>query len=183
MTASGGHVENASATLLRFYEGRGRDAAGRLFDDVLGFDHARLESTHDFIQWLFPLTTRSAFVPDAPVLDAAALRRFRAEPALRERAVRALALMLDFYGFELDDADPRAIRVERSARFAQRAPQWMAPGDHNLRRITRILTSLRLLGLDAHAQAFFACLSELYRERGGRIGEAAWAHWTRAMRA
>ncbi len=56
----------SSRDLLRFYRGTGRDSAGRSLDEVIGLDFESLEHAHDYIQWLFPLVTRSAFVPGAP---------------------------------------------------------------------------------------------------------------------
>jgi hypothetical protein len=55
---------------------------------------------------------------------------------------------------------PRPIVVVRpSAYFKRRArASWAASFDHNHLRITRILKSLRIFGLHAHAQAFFDAL-------------------------
>jgi hypothetical protein len=171
----------SSQDLLRFYRGTGRDSAGRSLDEVIGLDFESLERTHDYIQWLFPLVTRSAFVPGAPVLDATTIEAMRADPAVRANLLRALRRMLEFYGLTLDDEDGGAITVAQSAQFAARGRNWMTPGNHNLRRITRILTSLQLLGAAPYAQAFFDCLSVLHREHGGRIGESAWVHWQGAI--
>lgn len=170
------------AELLRFYRGEGRDHAGRSFDEVLALDLDALESTHDYVQWLFPLATRSAFVPGAPVLDAATIEAMRADSLVRANALRALRRMLEFYGMTLDDADPAHVRIDVSPRFAARSRIWLGVGNHNLRRITRILTSLRLMGLAPYAQALFDCLSALYREHGGRIGATAFGYWRDAIR-
>jgi hypothetical protein len=57
-------------------------------------------------------------------------------------------------------AQPRPVFVVRpSAHFKRRArASWAASFDHNHLRITRILKSLRIFGLHAHAQAFFDAL-------------------------
>jgi hypothetical protein len=65
-------------------------------------------------------------------------------------------------------AQPRPIVVVRpSAYFKRRArASWAASFDHNHLRITRILKSLRIFGLHAHAQAFFdalVCEMDLFR--------------------
>jgi len=171
-----------ASDLLRFYRGTGRDHAGRSFDDVLALDLDALEFTHDYVQWIFPLATRSAFVPHAPVLDAASAEAMRADPPVRANALRALRRMLAFYGLTLDDANPQAIVVASAADFDARSRVWMSPGNHNLRRITRILLSLQLLGLPEYARAFFECLDALHRSHAGRIGEPAWQHWRQAVR-
>lgn len=52
-----------------------------------------------------------------------------------------------------------ACAVRPSAHFKRRArASWAASFDHNHLRITRILKSLRIFGLRAHAQAFFDAL-------------------------
>ena len=43
----------------------------------------------------------------------------------------------------------------------------MAPGNHNYRRISRMLGSLVLAGLDEYAKAFLAALDELYGTSAG----------------
>ena len=46
--------------IVTFYRGEGRDAAGRSISDIWGWDDRRLEAVHDYIQWLFPTSHRSA---------------------------------------------------------------------------------------------------------------------------
>lgn len=64
-----------------------------------------LESTHDYIQWLFPLSSVSSASLEAPILDANAITEFRGSEKLRANLIRSLRVMLAFYGLELDDAD------------------------------------------------------------------------------
>ena len=54
--------------LLGFLEGYDADARGRKLHEIWEFSDNQIESTHDFIQWLFPLTEPSQSQPDAPVL-------------------------------------------------------------------------------------------------------------------
>ncbi len=62
--------------LTRFFSG-GTDDQGRSFDEILGWDDARLEMVHDYIQWIFPLPERSGANPSAPVLDAGSIAAIR----------------------------------------------------------------------------------------------------------
>ena len=119
--------------VLAFLEGEGVDAAGRTLFEVLAFDDAALERNHDFIQWLFPLDEPSVAVPEAPVLDAAAVAAIRGS----ELAPCALAA-----------------GVYRMTLFYRRTRQWLRPHHHNHLRITRIIRSLRLLSGDEPADAF-----------------------------
>ncbi len=119
--------------VVAFLEGEGPDAAGRSVFDVLAFDNAALERTHDFIQWLFPLTEASRAVPDAPVLTADDIA------AIQASGLAHCAL---------------AAATDRMDAFYQTTHDWLMPNDHNHLRITRIIRSLRLLVGDEPADRF-----------------------------
>ncbi len=162
----------SGTALLRFYRGTGADAAGRRIEDIWAWDHGRLEYTHDFIQWLFPLPTRSAFNPNAPLLTEADRQAFGADPDLQERMLRSLDVMLAFYGFvRSQDA------VARSPDFEVRAANWLTPNNHNHLRLSRILQSLRLCGLEAHAAALHAALEDTAEDFPGRVTETSRRFW------
>ncbi len=142
--------------IVAFYLGEGRDGAGRTIDDVWAFSTAELEATHDFIQWLFPLRDRSAFVPGAPTLTDEAIGAFRDFSALRDRLIRSLDVMLAFYGLRrAPDAAVGSddVTIEPAADLAVRGPQWWSAANHNHRRLTRIIASLSTLGLEPEARA------------------------------
>jgi hypothetical protein len=171
----------ADDALLRFYRLEGRDARGRSLSDIWAWDDARLESVHDYIQWLFPLPEPSAFNPAAPILTEAAVEAFRADPHLGQRLLRSLTTMLDFYGFALAAGSGGAPRIEPAAAFAAKCRGWLHPGNHNHLRLTRILTSLRLLGLEAHARALYVCLADVARDHPHAVSAATLAFWQRAV--
>lgn len=83
-----------SHSIVLFYEGSGRDGAGRSLSDVLAFDLDELEQVHDYIQWLFPLFERSAANPNAPVLDQDSVTTLRRHQDLRRNIRKAFELML-----------------------------------------------------------------------------------------
>lgn len=151
----------ANDQLLQFYAGTGTDNRGRTIEDIWRFTPEELEDVHDYIQWLFPLTAPSAFNPDAPLLDDETIARFRADPVLRERVARSLDVMLAFY---------------RGSR------EWLTPHNHNFLRLTRILTSLTLLGLERRARELFVYLEELHREHPNVIGATTLSYWRHAVR-
>lgn len=162
--------------ILAFFEGTATDDRGRSLADVLAFDDAALERIHDYIQWLFPLVERSGANPGAPRLDEAAIAAFRASPSLRAKLRAAFDRMLAFYGLRRNGE-----RVVEDATFASRA-QWLTPGNHNHLRLTRIITSLRLLGLEREAHALFQALARLYDTEAGRrsITAETFRYWERA---
>src|SRR5690348_13027996 len=145
--------------LVAFYEGTGTDDRVRRPVDYWNFSHDELEGLHDYIQWLFPLRERSAFNPDAPVLDDATIARFRSDAVIRRNMQRSLAVMRGFY----ED------------------PAWLRPGNHNYLRLTRILKSLSLVGLEGEAQELLARLEEIYVTRAAVIGSRTLDFWRRAV--
>jgi hypothetical protein len=161
--------------LIVFYEGAAPDDCGRYLEDVLDFNDAQLEYTHDFIQWLFPLRERSGANPDAPCLDDVAIAQFLERPELRHAMQRALNRMLSFYGLERQGDD-----IVKAPDFAKHAG-WLTPGNHNHLRLTRMLKSLRLLGNEHEAKALYDCLSRIYDEEQGsgerNISERTFRFW------
>ena len=155
--------------IVSFYRG-GPDTWGRTLDDIRAWDHARLESQHDFIQFLFPLREPSAVVAEAPLVTDQTVAAFAADPTLRANLAASLNVMLDFYGLRHDHS---AERIERSDFFPRRAQMWLTPRNHNFLRLTRILTSLRLLGLPDRSAALLTCLEGIAVEFPQVVGDSA----------
>ena len=160
--------------ILDFYRG-GRDDEGRTLDEILGWSDGELEAVHDFIQWLFPLPERSGANPYAPVLDAATIVAFRQQEDLQQRLRQSFLRMLRFYGLEFNGGEIRPV-----ANFALQSSNWLSPGNHNHLRLTRILRSLRLLGLASESTALFQALSEIYKKSPGSITPHTIQFWKNA---
>jgi hypothetical protein len=164
--------------LTRFFSG-GADDEGRTFDEIVGWDDARLEMVHDYIQWLFPLPERSGANPWAPVLDAETIAAIRRDAAMQGRLRAGFLRMLAFYGFAGEDG-----RVVEGPRFAAAARNWLRAGNHNHLRLTRMLRSLRVLGLEQEAAALWEALRRLYERENaaGRrtISPETFAFWRQA---
>ncbi len=173
---------NVQSDLVRFYSGVGPDHRGRYLSDIQQWSDDRLEAVHDYIQWLFPLLEPSAFNVAAPVLTSTSIQQFRAQPELQQKLRASFLRMMDFYGLQVHSGEK--IVVTRAAGFAARSRVWLSAGNHNHLRITRILRSLRLLGLEGEATAFFDCLSEIYRneqkEPFAAISEETMFYWREA---
>jgi hypothetical protein len=161
-----------------YYAG-GADDCGRTLKEVLTWDSSRLERTHDYIQWLFPLREPSDANPDAPVLSRTDVDAFRHDPHLQAQMIRALHVMLRFYGLELRDDEVPII--DRGQGFDSRAAAWVTRGNHNFLRLTRILRSLRTVGLDAYAQALFKALAEVHRDQAAVVGSITFEYWQNAI--
>jgi hypothetical protein len=167
-----------SNALIDFYAGQRPDHRGRLLSEIQSWDFEQLEDIHDFIQWLFPLPEPSPVNPGAPTLDIATIEEFRQRPDLQAALLASFRTMLAFYGFELASETPP--KIERGANFAVRSTNWLNPNNHNHLRITRILRALRLLGLEAHAHAFFEALDAVYKQMPSKITATSYGFWQRA---
>lgn len=176
-----GAMSHDGNRLTRFFAG-GEDDQGRSLDEILGWDEARLELVHDYIQWIFPLPELSGANPWAPVLDQATIAAIRGSPEMQERLRAAFLRMLAFYGFALEG--DRAIE---GPRFAAASRNWLHAGNHNHLRLTRMLRSLRVLGLEHEAGTLWEALRSLYESESaaGRrtITTETFAFWRQAATA
>jgi hypothetical protein len=156
--------------ILGFLSGEQPDDQGRFLREIQQWPDQRVEFVHDFIQWMFPLAERSPVNPEAPVLDGVALAELRARPELQATVQEGARASL-----------------ERMRRFYEGSRHWVTPGNHNHLRITRILKSLRLLGLEPETAEFFAWLAAVYeaereKPRPG-ISERSFEFWRQAAGA
>ncbi len=155
-----------NSPIVAFYQGSGLAGSSSLAD-MLAWDDARLEARHDFIQWLFPLPEPSQVNPNAPILTQADIALFRTDAGLRRAMLAALARMRGFYGLPGNPG---------------RHAAWLTPGNHNMLRLSRILRSLHLLGLQEEAVELLEELEALYE--GGAatvIGPVTLGYWRRAV--
>ncbi|KAK6507348.1 hypothetical protein TWF481_005785 [Arthrobotrys musiformis] len=180
--------------VLRFYEGD--NIQGRTLEEILEWSDTKLEYTHDFIQILFPIPERSNFMlHPAATLDEQTMEAFRNRPELQASMRRALARMLQFFGFDYQliglDADidgavagQRLVHiVPNPEAFPRAARNWM--NSHNDLRITRIIRCLRCCGMETEAREFYRALRHLHTSRTGhprRISDRTFMYWTRAAK-
>lgn len=107
-----------------FLNGTSPDHRGRYLRDIWDFDDKTIEHTHDFIQWMFPLTEKSLSVPGVPTLSATDIEAICTSEVARDNLERSAQWYLG---------------------FLQRNDHWIKPYDHNHLRITRVIKSVRLL--------------------------------------
>jgi hypothetical protein len=173
--------ENSSGPLIQFYRGQIGDNCGRKLDEILLWDNDRLEYTHDYIQWLFPLRSPSPINPAAPTLDNDQIIEFQMDSELKFKLEEAFKRMMNFYGFSHNN-DSGQITIEMARNWNERKRVWLKPGNHNYRRITRILESLKYFGLSAHAMAFYKILMKVYESPDGRgIDDKSVRFWMSAV--
>lgn len=163
--------------LVDFYRGQALDTEGRRLEDIWDWSDREFEFVHDFIQWLFPLPEPSQFNPDAPLLTRNDIAAFQSDEQLRLNLRKSFERILTFLGLR-QDADGAILEGENFA--ARTADVWDYP-NHNWLRITRILRSLTLLGLEPQAQALYRRLETFYRSRRLPIPEDTFRYWSRAV--
>ena len=168
-----------SGPLVRFYLGTERDSSGRFIGDIRQWDYEQLERTHDYIQWLFPTRNRSRFNSSAPTLDEEQIRDFQYDDRLQAELIACFKQMLDFYGFILRE-DNGCLSVERSPDWEARRGNWLTPENHNFLRITRILTSMRILWLGGHSRALLVAIEAIYKDYPDVIGNRTIGFWRSA---
>ena len=167
-------------SLLAFYAGVGTDSEGRYIGEILAWDDDQLEYCHDYIQWLFPTDQPSAFNFNAPRVLPRHREEFSRRAELRENLIHGLRRMLAFYGLEYHE-ERGQVHISRSVAWTLRKGNWLTPRNHNHLRLTRILTSLRLLGLPDHARALFLILDEIAQsDDGAAISSTSRAFWKSA---
>jgi hypothetical protein len=146
-------------TLLTFLEGSEIDTHGRYIGDIWGFNDQQIERTHNFIQWLFPLSVPSAAVPGAPVLTKEDILAIRSSEVAQDNICQSA----NWY-----------------AGFLERNDFWRKPYDHNHLRITRVIRSLRLLVDADEADAFRIEVYTLLGEKVSSIPPKTRAFWDEA---
>lgn len=173
-------VQTPALTLISFYRGSEPNNNGVTLDQILSWDDARLESMHNYIQWLFPLKKRSNPNPIAPCLDNATIRKFQGDAMLKNQVLRSFRRMLTFYGLQMDEVTKV---ITRASNFNGRSAVWLTDslGHHNFLRITRIIHSMDLLGLPDYSRSFFLIMQDIERNEGqGYISDETLGIWQRA---
>lgn len=170
--------------IIAFYDPsiQRQDAEGRTLDDILKFSDNQLEYYHDYIQYLFPLPERSPINPRAPVITREVREAFLSQPELSKNLQRSLDRMLVFYGFTpttsgANNNNNTTITPGPDFDYLSKNT-WRKRFDHNHLRITRIIRSLRVLGLDEPARAFHRALVE--NDSSRRVGSRSLMFWERA---
>jgi Opioid growth factor receptor (OGFr) conserved region len=175
------HEKYLTAMLVPFHLGEKQDPKGRMIQDIWAWDFEDLECAHDYIQWLFPLSEKSAFNPDAPVVEQEVIQAFKVDQRLQQNLMKSFVVMLRFYGLQCDQKAGKVV-VSRSEDYPIRRREWICMFNHNYLRITRILKCLITFGLEDEALAFYECLRQIYREDRDQIGGETFQYWTNAVK-
>lgn len=166
---------------VTFIAGESSTYKGIKFADLLAQknNYAFLEKSHDYIQHLFPTMVEGRAL--APLLNDDIIGRFMARPELQGELLKAFDMMLNFYGLERTLDQQNNCIIVKNNNFKERTDNWISPSNHNYLRITRILTSLKLLGLKNEAHAFLSALNDFDQSLKNCIGKKTYAFWFEAL--
>ena len=159
-------LSTSEVPVIAFLHG-GLDPLGRRFDEMLAYSDDRMEECHDYVQWMWPLHEESHFASVFPVLTQDVADVLAKSEQARGRLLAGLARFRSFYGVHEDG------KVDDD-----KVQQWCHNGDHNLLRITRIIRSLRILGLEEPAQQFYKDMTAVGEANG--LSETTLRYWKRA---
>ncbi|MBR8832522.1 MAG: hypothetical protein DSM106950_00370 [Stigonema ocellatum SAG 48.90 = DSM 106950] len=165
--------------IVPFYLGEQPDTESRMIYEIWAWDFDKLEYTHNYIQWLFPLNEKSSFNLNAPTLNNEVIQKFYTDTRLQKNLLQSLTVLLKFYGLQCKNVNFYNV-VIKDENYASRMKQWINFGNHNYLRITRILKCLVSLGCESYAQAFYECLKQIYDEESHLIGNKTFQFWTSA---
>jgi hypothetical protein len=163
--------------LFDFYRGEATDCEGRSLKEILAWDDDDLEAVHDFIQWIFPMPEPSQFNSDAPLLTEADIAAFKSDTVLQRNLLKSFDRILRFLGLTKTSNG----KVVEGNNFSARIPDVWAMPNHNWLRISRILRSLTLLGMESQAVALYERLADYFTSRRFPIPANTFRYWTEAV--
>ena len=142
--------------IVGFLEGKPPDHRGRILAMLLQQTDHQAETTHDYIQWLFPLDEPSRSVNGAPVLTELDIDEIRGSSLAQANLARLARWFLG---------------------FLERNDHWITKYNHNHLRITRVIKSLRLLASDEAADEFRDKVLALAGDNLNLVDQKARAFW------
>jgi len=145
--------------IVSFLEGKTPDYRGRTFAMLLQQSDHQAETTHDYIQWMFPLDEPSRSVNGVPVLNELDIEEIRQSSLAQANLAKSTSWFLG---------------------FLERNDHWVTKYNHNHLRITRLIKSLRLLASDEAADEFRDKVLALAGDNLNLVDQKARGFWRSA---
>ena len=145
--------------LHKFLKNEGKDFKGRYLSDIWLYSDKEIDSTHDFIQLLFPLAKPSDSVRNGHYLQS----KSDVEKAKNDIVIRRNILKSSKWFYS----------------FLRRNNQWKENYNHNQLRITRAIECLRLVVSDFEADDFYKQIRLLF-DKENQINKTSLAYWKKA---
>ena len=140
--------------LIDFYSG-GKDTHGRTLEFILSQNNEWWETTHNFIQFLFPLPEASFAVPNSPIADASVYEFLANGAAVKATGAidNVFDRLISFLGLK------PFIEFHNEGWKSDIAPSWWKQDNHNHLRVARALRCLDLI--HSTKTAYLACVLRL----------------------
>ena len=173
---------NHDVNIVDFYSGKACDVYGRKIVDIWEYNDNQLEYIHNYIQWLFPLTEKSMHDRYAPILCDQDIEKIRKNEEIKKNMLYSLCIMMRFYKIELNAKDFKNDRISREIKtHIDKNRKWLTPNNHNYLRMTRIIKSLKLFGMEEYAYMLYEALYDLAQESNA-ISDENLNFWTQAIK-
>ena len=173
-----------------FFINNGTDHQKRSLMDILAFDDKEFDQCHDFIQWIFPLHEASRMRGFSPVLTKEDAEILQGSEVAKRNILLALNRYKIFLG--LKTSSPKDIELKSAPPIKSLKDAighvfdktillyfWCKNGEHNLLRITRVIRSLRLFGLEEEARKFYSQVLAIGIRN--HLGPTTIDYWNRAL--
>ena len=135
---------NKKMDFEKFLTNQGPDFKGRALDEIWAYSDNEIESTHDFVQIVFPTNKPSQATFNKLYLDNEILiENLKNNSAVTNNLKKSASWYLS---------------------FLERNDTWQKGYDHNQLRITRVIESLRLLVSDEAADEFYKDILRLVKD-------------------
>tara|TARA_B100000035_G_scaffold178777_1_gene152475 strand:+ start:734 stop:1180 length:447 start_codon:yes stop_codon:yes gene_type:complete len=145
---------------LDFLSNGGTDFKGRTLESIWSFTDQQIESTHDFVQIIFPLDKPSQSTFHGNYLDSNELvNKIKDSSTAKENILKSSKWYFSF--------------LKRNIWL------WNRKYDHNQLRITRVIECLRLLVSEDEADDFHKNVLEII-EDDNRVNETSLNFWQKA---
>ena len=140
------------------------DDRGRFVHEYFGFDHDEMEQCHGWVQWAFPIDTKSNYNPLAPTID----DRFLHSESSNIISAKLLQQFMKFIGLD-------SYAKFNSQRFLEAID---SPINHNILRISRVLKHLVLTNKQSVAKWLLESISKfMIRQYPERFHSDTVAYW------
>lgn len=172
---------NTKFSYFLFLQNKITDNHNRYLRQYWDMDYFELEYRHNYIQFMFPLMEISNFNKKAIILTEDDLLNIYNDKSslyiIQNNMLKSFEVMLNFYGLMMGKSG----QIVKASNFDARRKKWIKINNHNYLRITRILKSLMLFGLNDEANNFFNILIQLKDEYPNLINDISIVYWKEAV--
>lgn len=158
---------------IYFLTNQCKNKNGLYLSDMWNFSNEQMENTHNYIQYMFPTKEKSSYVKNSPYvkniniyLDSNGYRQTIQQNMKKSfsKYISFLGLKIDSKNADISNENDNILIIIPANNFNERFKIWGTKNNHNFKRITRVLTSMRLFGLTRYSFALLNCLMKINKK-------------------